>query len=453
MPTGGVAVGKLRGDTSRPGRYEWGAAVEGVCRMSGTRKLIKALAMAFVLAGVAGTTPAPAAETAPGPDGDACAAAGRWLVPATGEILPAEEALGAAARHAIVLLGEVHDRADHHRWQLYTLAGLWALSKGLVVGFEMFPRAVQPALDAWSEGRSTEAEFLAASRWDEVWGTDPELYLPLFRFVRQNRLPMVALNVDRALVARVAREGWAAVPADAREGVSDPAPASAPYRRSLAEVYAAKLEQGIATAPADDSDNAEAPHDVPDIEKILASEPFARFVAAQLTWDRAMAEALAAAHKQHPGALVVGIVGEGHAEHDYGIPHQLADLGEADVAVLLPVDTGEPCTTMAPDLADVVFLLAPGPAEGTPERPRLGVTVEVAEGGLQVKEVEAGGVAEAAGLAPGDLLVRAAGLALARPGMLATIVGRQAPGTWLPLEIERAGEAREIVAKFPPAAP
>ena len=33
---------------------------------------------------------------------------------------------------------------------------------------------------------AVEAAFLAESRWDEVWGFDPELYLPLLRFARMN---------------------------------------------------------------------------------------------------------------------------------------------------------------------------------------------------------------------------------------------------------------------------
>ena len=38
------------------------------------------------------------------------------------------------------------------------------------------------------------------------FGVDPRLYLPLFRFVQANRLPIVALNVDRETNRRVAAE-------------------------------------------------------------------------------------------------------------------------------------------------------------------------------------------------------------------------------------------------------
>ena len=93
----------------------------------------------------------------------------------------------------------MHDNPEHHRWQLQTLAALHAVRPDMVIGFEMFPRRVQKALDQWVAGELSEAQFLAASDWNAVWSTDAKLYLPLFHFARMNRLPMVALNIDTRL--------------------------------------------------------------------------------------------------------------------------------------------------------------------------------------------------------------------------------------------------------------
>lgn len=363
----------------------------------------------------------------------ACETVGAWLDPKTGAILPAPP-LADLARRKIVLLGENHENAEHHRWQLHTLAGLYAYRPDMVVGFEMFPRAAQPALDTWSRGDSSESEFLEATRWRQVWGYDADLYLPLFHFVRQSRLAMVALNVDRQLVARVGEVGWQAVPDDMKEGVSDPAPAVPAYRRALAEIY----REAHLTTPSATPEETEP-----------ASDDVARFVEAQLTWDRAMAQALAEARRQAPEALVVGILGRGHVEQGHGVPHQLADLGEADVAVLLAVEAGADCDALDPGIADAVFLVAPVVSAEPAAKPRLGVRIEQAEDGVRVVEVSAGSVAEAAGLAAGDVIRSAAAVPLARRAQLIEIVQRQAPGTWLPLEIARDGETLEIVAKFP----
>ena len=169
-----------------------------------------------------------------------------------------------------------------------------------------------------------------------MWGFPPALYLPLFEFARLNHVPMRALNVDRALVARVGREGWAGVPAAEREGVSDPPPPSPAYEATLAEAMAAHGGQA--------GDEASR----------------RRFVEAQLTWDRALAEGLAhAARDASAMRSSSAIMGSGHLEHGHGVPHQLAALGVHDVTVLLPWDTDRDCAALAPDLADAVFGIAP----------------------------------------------------------------------------------------------
>ena len=409
------------------------------------RAALLPVAMAALIGGLGWSADASAAEDQTLP---ACEAVGTWLDPQTGDRLTATEVLGPASMRRIVLLGESHTSHEDHRWQLHALAGLQAHRQRLVIGFEMFPRAVQAALDDWAQGRGDEKAFLEAARWREVWGYDAGFYLPLFHFVRQNRLPMVALNVNRTLVSQVGAEGWAAVPVEVREGLSDPAPASPAYRRSLAEVFAAKLRHGAAggvAEPADDQTDQE-----PTIETILEREDFGRFVEAQLTWDRAMAEALFEASRADPDALVVGILGRGHIEHGHGVPHQLADLGEDSVAVLLPIDSGAACESLAPQVADAVFLVTADDAQPAPAaKPRLGVMIEQAETGVRVLDVVAGSVAAAAGVATGDVIVSAATFPVSRVAELIEIVQRQAPGTWLPLELTRDGETQRLVAEFP----
>ncbi len=367
----------------------------------------------------------------------------RWLDPASGKTLATPDVFARLERAAIVLLGESHTTVAHHRWQAAVLAGLHARKPAMAIGFEMLPRAAQPALDAWSAGELGEAEFLERVDWERVWGYDAGLYLPLLHFARLQRLPTIALNVERALVAKVGQSGWEAVAEADREGVSTPAPASAAYRRSLAELYALKSNLRA------EQEGREADAESLDIDAILASAEFGRFVEAQLTWDRAMAEALAAAHRRDPGATVVGIVGRGHLEHGYGIPHQLAALGVERVEVLLPHDADESCADLPADLADAIFVVDADGEAKSPPRPRLGVYIEDADGGVRVTEVIADSVAARSGVEAGDLIVGAAGFATKTTRELIEIIGRQAPGTWLPLEVRRGDRSIELTAKFP----
>ena len=58
-----------------------------------------------------------------------CAAAAQGTAPGSGRV-EANEVLSRAARAQAVLLGESHENADHHRWQLQTMAALLALQIG-----------------------------------------------------------------------------------------------------------------------------------------------------------------------------------------------------------------------------------------------------------------------------------------------------------------------------------
>jgi len=263
---------------------------------------------------------------------------GQWVDPRDRRIVPHGRVIERAARAEIVLLGEEHDAAEHHRWQLSVLAAFLARRSPIVVGLEALPRSVQPTLDAWSAGRLESAALLERTAWHAYWGPGADAYLPIAHWARMHRQPLVALNVSRTLVARVGRDGWSAVPTAMREGLTDPLPADPAYRRALAQVYAEHASRDAAT--------------------VDALPGFTHFVEAQLTWDRTMAEALAGAHRTRPDALVVGIMGRGHLEHGAGVLRQLAALGVRDVYVLLPWDEQRLCAELTPDLANAVFGVA-----------------------------------------------------------------------------------------------
>ena len=370
---------------------------------------------------------AAAVAAAPAQTQHACAAVGEWTVPGGGRIA-AQEVLARAARESVVLLGESHDNADHHRWQLNTIAGLAALHPRLVLGFEMFPRRVQNVLDRWVAGELDEAAFLKASEWSSVWRYEAVLYLPLFHFARLNRVPMVALNVEREFVSEVGATGLEAVPQVRREGVTDPVPASEAYVNELFAAYAEHPEKGRTAARSDPA--------------------FGLFVQAQLVWDRAMAQALAEAAGR--GALVIGIMGSGHIAGGHGVPHQLQSLGTTRIASLLPWGPDSDCEKFSAGLATAVFGVPA--ARPAPPRPLLGITIGKASDGIGVIAVRPGSIAETAGLRAGDVLIEVAGSAVKAPGDVRPIVESMVPGTWLPLKIRRRSEIMELTAKFPPAA-
>lgn len=289
------------------------------------------------------TAPAPAACQSPG---------SWWRSGGAHDVAESDlaEVFAGLANTRVLLLGEAHDDPRHHLWQEMVLRHLLARGQPFALGLEMVPRTYQAALDRWSAGLSDEAALLAESAWDRVWHFDFALYRPIFALVRAHAIPLRALNVPPELIRRVARDGWASIPVDERAGVGEPEAPRPEYRTLLQEVYvlhgrAAATTDSLAVAP---------------VATLSAEEnALTRFVAAQLLWDRGMAEAIAGLHAA-TGRLVVALVGAGHVENRLGIPHQLAALGftHGDVQVWLPWNPEAACQRLAPEYADVLFTVA-----------------------------------------------------------------------------------------------
>jgi uncharacterized iron-regulated protein len=388
-----------------------------------------AFLLMLLVSSMAATTHGPAAA-------QACLSPGTWYSFADSSATPvtAQVVLSDMARREVVLLGEQHDNADHHRWQLQTLAALHMLRPQMIIGFESFPRRVQPVLDQWIAGQLTARQFLERSEWEKVWSFPAELYMPLFEFARLNRIPIVALNVDRTLTAAIRKQGWDAVPLERREGISRPASASEVYESYLFEVY--------------------RQHSPPNKQSAMSRSDaaFRYFVQSQTTWDRAMAEALASRIKTEGGTspLVVGIMGAGHVRNGYGVPHQLRDLGVKSIGTLIPADTQASCSELKAGYADAVFAVPGGTATAEAPPPRLGVQLEVADGNVRVVAVTSGSLAELTGVKAGDRIVSVAGSPVVTVSTVIAAVRAALPGTWLPLQVRRGDNHIDLIVKFPP---
>ncbi|GAB6051868.1 hypothetical protein JCM17960_06880 [Magnetospira thiophila] len=404
----------------------------------------RALALAALLLFVA-----PAwAETPP----PTCAPVGQWVRASDGRLLDSSSFLLNLSRKPVVLLGESHDNQEHHRWQLDVIAGLHALNPNMVLGFESFPRRVQPILNQWTAGQLSEDQFLSRVEWGTVWGYPAEQYMPLFDFARRHRIPMVALNVDLSVIRKVRTDGWDAITPAERDGVGTPAAALPAYRDRLTRFF--RRHEDMRKARTQGHGTEAAAPEAPEAE---ADAPFTedeqtrldRFIDAQLLWDRAMAEALATTHRGGGTPLVVGIMGSGHLSGRLGVPYQLAELGQRDAAVLLPWSAEDACDELAETGADGVFGLEMLPQPPRPPRMLLGVFIEGSEKGVRITGVSEGSTAEQTGILVDDLITRAAGHPVRQAKELKEIISGLSPGVWLPLEILRGDETLNLIAKFP----
>ncbi len=379
-------------------------------------------------------------------DSSECVPTGKVLLPASGEVISHTALTASMAERAVVLLGEHHDNAEHHRWQLQMLAGLHVANENLALGFEMFPRRMQAALDQWVAGELSEAEFLKKVEWERYWRFDADLYMPLFHYARMNGVPMYALNVERDLIREVGEKGWHGVDEAKREGVSQPAPPSEGYQLMLASVFS----QHGSKHSGDGGEVDEAA-----LKEIMATPMFKRFVESQQVWDRAMAERIAAVVRQSKPDLFVAVIGSGHMMNFYGVPHQLADLGVESPAVLVPWDPEFECSYLSAGFADAVIGLKPeklSQSHAAEQRPRLGVYLEPADNGVKIIRVVEKSLAERSGIEKGDIVVEMAGRAISDVQQVIDTVKAMQWGTWLPITLLRGTERLEVVARFPSSA-
>jgi uncharacterized iron-regulated protein len=380
---------------------------------------------------VAGLAAATLISAPPTLAGAPCVPVGEWRQP--GHAARVDPLKVAAAGGGVVLLGELHSSAEHHRWQLHSLVALHTLHPELVIGLEMVPRRLQPVLDRWVAGELAEAAFLEAVQWQSVWGYDPALYLPILHFARMHRLPLLALNVDPGLPRRVRAEGLAAIPVQAREGVGPPAAASPAYRTRLRTAWQAH-------GSANPTDTA----------------AFERFVDSQLLWDRAMAEGIANQRRRQPQGLVVALMGSGHLVFGDGVPHQLQALGVDQVRWFLPWDQGQDCANLKPGLASAVFgLAAPARAAApmaapvlAPPGTRLGIQLEDKGGTVRILRVATDSLAAANDLQGGDQILAIDGTPVRSAQEVIAQVRRQPPQRPLRLTLQRQGQRLERVIRF-----
>ncbi len=211
----------------------------------------------------------------------------------------------------IVLVGEQHTHQWHHEAQLEVVHALHQAGAEVAIGLEMFRHDRQSDLDDWIAGRIDEADFKSFYR--ENWSYDWSSYRAIFVYARENRIPMVGLNIAPEISRQVAHHGFESLSESQRGHVDeitcDIPPGHREYLRRAHEAHAhGQLE-------------------------------FEHFCEAQLLWDTAMAEHAVRYLEQHQDRIMVLLAGIGHARKN-GIPARLRQRTDLPWVVLLPETPG-----------------------------------------------------------------------------------------------------------------
>ena len=200
-----------------------------------------------------------------------------------------------------MLLGEIHDNAEHHRQRLEVLRRSFAAGWRPAIAMEPFDRERQADIDRARREKPNDARHVInqatplkgvrSSNWN--W----DFYRPFVELALEYGVPLIAANLSNADTGRVVREGYAAVfDADSM----------------------AMLGLGIAISPEmqfaqeREIDNGHCNALPPSALPAMARGQFAR--------DAVMASILG----KHASHGVVLIAGNGHVRHDIGVPRWLS---------------------------------------------------------------------------------------------------------------------------------
>ncbi|UUX97155.1 ChaN family lipoprotein [Aquabacterium sp. J223] len=223
---------------------------------------------------------------------------------------------GVARERRFVLLGELHDRAAHHRLRAAWIAQLAAATPTrLRIVFEQMDRGRDAAI-AQAQARGADADAIADAAALDRAGWRWPLHRPLVEAALAARAEIVGGNLSREAARAVVRDA-AAVPDDLAPALRDP---------GWTDALAQRLVGEIADAHGDALPAALVPG----------------LVRAQRLRDAALAQAMS--QGLAPGRRAVLIAGNGHVRDDLGVPHQLRRLGVArsDIASVLLLDEGVP---------------------------------------------------------------------------------------------------------------
>ena len=179
----------------------------------------------------------------------------------------------------------------------------------MAIGLEQVQIQFQPVLDDYLAGRMDVDALRRGIEWDRRWMWPFAVYGDIFVTARQLQIPLVALNVNSEDLALVERNGLPGLPRERLMSyIGDAAGFGAfarerQFRTYVDYVIAPSYELHRSLGLLKNTMSG---------EKLEEEMSFRNFLSGRLLWDEAMAQAAHRWTVQHPGGLLVGLVGADH---------------------------------------------------------------------------------------------------------------------------------------------
>jgi len=217
------------------------------------------------------------------------------------------EAVTQLKQNRIILVGEHHSNKTHHQAQLDVIRALKEAGNQVAIGLEMFRSDSQEELDLWIDGDIDEEKFqqIYYDNWSFPWAA----YHRIFEYAREEKIPLIGLNVPRDITRQVSRQGFKSLTIAQKGKLSDVAcRVDKAYMDYIKKAFGAHAHGNL---------------------------NFNYFCEAQLVWDNVMAINALNYLKIYPGATVVLLTGIGHAQKG-AVPRQIRQRSHVPHAIILP---------------------------------------------------------------------------------------------------------------------
>ncbi|MBI3621256.1 MAG: ChaN family lipoprotein [Nitrospirae bacterium] len=350
----------------------------------------------------------------------------------TGRELTQAELIDLAGRARVIYVGEMHTNMEHHRVQLAVIEALAKRWPGkIAVGMEMFQRPSQPQLDQWSRGELAAKPF--KQLWYDNWGEEYGYYQAILELVRDQNIPLIALNASDEQVQKVRKQGLTGLSDDERAWLG-PIDEKDPYqRRAMQAIFGGHSHGG--------------------------NSGFERFYQSMLLWDETMARSAAEFLGSAAGKdkKLIILAGGFHVAYGYGIPKRLFRRLPEPYLIVLPytpdalIPEEYRMPVQAPELplylADVIW--STGYSEPEFKRVRLGVRLDPKNHeAAVVTAVEPGSPAEKAGITSGDRITSLNGEKIDSLFELVERLRLIEPGDRAAVVLDRSGQKVELTVQF-----
>jgi uncharacterized iron-regulated protein len=214
---------------------------------------------------------------------------------------------------SILILGELHDNADHHNNQLEIVRSLLELGHKVDLGMEFLNYTDQFEIYKYGAGLTSKGKFLENIQWKTPESF--EFYSPMIDAVHQNNGSVLGLNIPRLITTKVAQNGV--------NSLSNPELSLLPYPLELGNNhYFERFYQAVGGGH------------VPD-------EKIENYFWSQSIWDDVMSWKALEHMEKNPTRILVIIVGDFHVSYGGGLKELIERKGFTEVKTVSQTVKGD----------------------------------------------------------------------------------------------------------------